>query len=131
MIDLYRRRVIGWGLSVNADAELVVRVLDMAYQLRGKPCAVLFHSDQGSQYASRMFRQRLWRYQIKQSMSRLGNCWDNAPTERVFRSIKSEWIRTLGYRSRIEAEKYWFLFDALLQLHPATSVKQWYSASNG
>jgi len=105
VIDLYSRRVIGWGLSANADAELVVRALDMAYLQRGKPSGVLFHSDQGSQYASRLLRQRLWRYQIQQSMSRIGNCWDNAPMERLFRSLKSEWIPTLGYRSKIEAAK--------------------------
>ncbi len=51
MIDLYSRRVIGWGLSANADAELVARALDMAHLQRGKPSGVLFHSDQGSQYA--------------------------------------------------------------------------------
>lgn len=48
---------------------------------------------------------RLWRYQIQQSMSRIGNCWDNAPMERLFHSLKSEWIPTLGYRSKIEAAK--------------------------
>ncbi|KQJ64225.1 hypothetical protein AN400_10255, partial [Pseudomonas aeruginosa] len=51
------------------------------------PQQVLFHSDQGSQYASRLFRQRLWRYRMQQSMSRRGNCWDNSPMERLFRSL--------------------------------------------
>ncbi len=72
---------------------------------RGKPLAVLFHSDQGSQYSSLRFRQRLWRYQLKQSMSRRGNCWDNAPMERLFRSLKSEWVPATGYRSITEARK--------------------------
>ncbi|MCY1181230.1 Integrase core domain protein [compost metagenome] len=63
------------------------------------------HSDQGSQYASRLFRQRLWRYRMHQSMSRRGNCWDNAPMERVFRSLKTEWIPTLGYRTAQEAQR--------------------------
>ncbi|TPV49248.1 IS3 family transposase [Pseudomonas fluorescens] len=57
------------------------------------------------QYASRLFRQRLWRYRIGQSMSRRGNCWDNAPMERVFRSLKTEWIPTLGYRTAQEAQR--------------------------
>ena len=77
----------------------------MAYQLRGKPKGVLFHSDQGSQYASKLFRQHLWRYRMKQSMSRRGNCWDNAPMERVFRSFKSEWMPAEGYRSFSEAKR--------------------------
>jgi putative transposase len=65
----------------------------------------MFHSDQGSQYASRMFRQRLWRYRIKQSTSRRGNCWDNAPMERLFRSLKTEWVPATVYLSKGEAQK--------------------------
>ena len=63
--------------------------LDMAYEQRGRPQNVLFHSDQGSQYGSRAFRQRLWRYRFKQSMNRRGNCHGNAPMERFFRSLKT------------------------------------------
>lgn len=105
VIDLYGRRVIGWSLSSTPNAELVVSALDMAYQLRGSPKDVLFHSDQGSQYGSRLFRQRLWRYRMKQSMSRRGNCWDNAPMERLFRSLKSEWIPATGYMVLTEAKR--------------------------
>lgn len=105
IIDLYRRRVVGWSLSEKVDADLAIGALDNAYQLRGKPKGVTFHSDQGCQYASKAFRQRLWRYRIKQSMSRRGNCWDNAPMERVFRSYKSEWMPTNGYASFNEAKK--------------------------
>jgi putative transposase len=97
VIDLYARRVVGWAFSANPDAELVMKALDMAYEQRGRPQNILFHSDQGSQYGSRSFRQRLWRYRFKQSMSRRGNCHDNAPMERLFRSLKSEWIP--GYMS--------------------------------
>jgi len=105
VIDLYSRRVVGWSLSTSPDAELVVRALVMAYEQRGKPQAVMFHSDQGCQYTSRLYRQRLWRYRMKQSMSRRGNCWDNAPMERVFRSLKSEWVPTLGYTTKNEAAR--------------------------
>ncbi|RMP51858.1 hypothetical protein ALQ22_102983 [Pseudomonas savastanoi pv. retacarpa] len=56
---------------------------------------MLFHSDQDTQYGSRQFRQRLWRYRIRQSMSRRGNCYDNSPMESVFRSLKAEWIPTV------------------------------------
>ncbi|RCW94909.1 putative transposase [Marinomonas foliarum] len=105
VLDLYRRRIVGWAFSSNPDAELVINALDMAYEQRGQPKKVMFHSDQGSQYTSRKFRQRLWRYRIRQSMSRRGNCWDNAPMERVFRSLKSEWIPTTGYRAQNEAKR--------------------------
>ncbi len=105
VIDMYARRVVGWSLSSKPDATLAVKALDMAYEQRGKPQDLMFHSDQGSQYASRQFRQRLWRYRIQQSMSRRGNCWDNAPMERLFRSLKSEWIPAMGYVSAMEARK--------------------------
>ncbi|MFK1007375.1 IS3-like element IS222 family transposase, partial [Pseudomonas aeruginosa] len=105
VLDLHTRRVIGWAFSAKPDAELVVKALDMAYEQRGKPQQVLFHSDQGSQYASRLFRQRLWRYRMQQSMSRRGNCWDNSPMERLFRSLKSEWVPSTGYLTAQEAQR--------------------------
>ncbi|MCD5997572.1 IS3 family transposase [Pseudomonas sp. CDFA 602] len=105
VLDLCTRRVVGWALSEKPDADLVIKALDMAYEQRGRPQGLLFHSDQGSQYASRLFRQRLWRYRMRQSMSRRGNCWDNAPMERVFRSLKTEWIPTTGYRTAQEAQR--------------------------
>ncbi len=77
----------------------------MAYEQRARPQDVMFHSDQGSQYVSRKFRQRLWRYRMRQSMSRRGNCWDNAPMERLFRSLKSEWIPSTGYATFKEAQR--------------------------
>ena len=105
VLDLYTRRVIGWSLSEKVDADLAVEALDNAYQLRGQPQGVMFHSDQGCQYASKLFRQRLWRYRIRQSMSRRGNCWDNAPMERVFRSFKSEWMPSEGYTDYSKAKR--------------------------
>lgn len=105
VLDLYTRCVVGWALSEHPDAALVVSALDRAYELRGKPKGVLFHSDQGSQYGSRSFRQRLWRYRMSQSMSRRGNCWDNAPMERLFRSLKTEWVPAMGYMTKAEASR--------------------------
>lgn len=72
---------------------------------RFRPQQGLFHSGQGSQYASRLFRQRLWRYRMQQSMSRRGNCWDNAPMECLFRSLKSEWVSPTGYLTAREAQR--------------------------
>lgn len=105
VMDLYARRVVDWALSNKPDADLVIKALDMAYEQRGRPQGLMFHLDQGSQYGSRQFRQRLWRYRMRQSMSRRGNCWDNAPMERVFRSLKTEWIPTVGYMTAQEANR--------------------------
>ncbi|AWH87672.1 IS3 family transposase [Limnobaculum parvum] len=104
VLDLYARKVIGYALSDKADAGLAIKALDMAWQHRGKPKGVMLHSDQGCQYTARAFRQRLWRYQITQSMSRRGNCWDNAPTERLFRSLKTEWVPETGYHNLMQAK---------------------------
>jgi putative transposase len=105
VMDLYARRVVGWAFSNKPDTDLVIKALDMAYEQRGKPQGLLFHSDQGSQYGSRQFRQRLWRYRMRQSMSRRGNCYDNSPMERVFRSLKTEWIPAVGYMTAQEAQR--------------------------
>ena len=105
VMDLFKRRVVGWAMSSRPDADLVVQTLDHAWESRGRPSGVVFHSDQGSQYGSRKFRQRLWRYRMEQSMSRRGNCWDNAPMERMIRSLKTEWIPSMGYQNLNEAKK--------------------------
>ena len=103
VLDLFARRPIGWALSLSPDSELTKHALTMAFEARGKPKGVMFHSDQGSHYTSKNYRQLLWRYRIDQSMSRRGNCWDNAPMERFFRSLKTEWVPTFGYRNFKEA----------------------------
>ena len=105
VLDLYARKPVGWALSMSPDSNLTIKALAMAYESRGKPKGVLFHSDQGSHYTSVKYRQYLWRYQIKQSISRRGNCWDNAPMERFFRSLKVEWGPPCGYRSINEAHQ--------------------------
>ncbi|WP_146509773.1 IS3 family transposase [Shewanella algae] len=110
VLDLFARKPIGWAISYSPDSTLTSKALVMAFEARGKPKHLMFHSDQGSHYTSRGFRQQLWRYQIKQSMSRRGNCWDNSPMERFFRSLKTEWIPMTGYRSiseaRVEISRY-------------------------
>jgi putative transposase len=105
VLDLYKRRVVGWAFSDKADTSLVIKALDMAYQTRGRPKSVMFHSDQGCQYTSKELRQYLWRNCFIQSMSRRGNCWDNAPTERLFRSYKNEWMPIGGYWHKNQAYK--------------------------
>jgi putative transposase len=105
VLDLYARKPVGWALSQSPDSKLTGKALSRAYESRGKPQGVLFHSDQGSHFTSTYFRQHLWRYRMQQSMSRRGNCWDNAPMEWFFRSLKGEWVPEIGYRSFEEAER--------------------------
>jgi putative transposase len=97
VLDLMARKPVGWAISRSPDSALVEAALTMAYESRGRPTKLMFHSDQGCQYTSLSFRQLIWRYGIDQSMSRRGNCWDNAPMERFFRSLKSEWVPEIGY----------------------------------
>ena len=99
VLDLSHRRVVGAAIGEKPNAQLVVDALQEPLESRGHPKGLMFHSDQGSQYASRRLRRVLWRHRIVQSMSRRGNCWDNAPMERLFRSLKSEWLPPLGYKS--------------------------------
>ena len=104
IIDLFARKVVGWAMSLSPDTNLTLKALELAYESRAKPTGLMFHSDQGSHYTSLKYRQRLWRYKIKQSMSRRGNCWDNAPMERFFRSFKTEWMPKVGYGNFIDAK---------------------------
>lgn len=99
VMDLFARKPVGWALSSSPDSRLTGKALSMAFESRGRPKGLMFHSDQGCHYTSLAYRQLLWRYQIKQSMSRRGNCWDNAPMERFFRSLKTEWIPEAGLLS--------------------------------
>ena len=93
-----------WALSTSPDSRLTAKALIRAYESRGKPEGILFHSDQESHYTSIHFRQHLWRYRMEQGLSRRGHCGDNAPMGRFFRSLKSEWGQEIRYRSLDEAE---------------------------
>lgn len=105
VIDLYARKPVGWAISRSPNTALTTKALQMAFELRGKPKGLIFHSDQGCHYTSTSYRQLLWQYQIKQSMSRRGNCWDNSPMERFFRSLKTEWIARVGYQNFEQAKR--------------------------
>ncbi len=96
-------KVVGWALSTSLAAERVVQALLMACLRSRPPKNLLFHSDRGVQYASRMLRQRLADWGMRQSMSRRGDCWDNAPAEAFFKSLKTELIGDSIYGSRSEA----------------------------
>lgn len=103
VLDLYSRRIVGWAMDTRLDAQLVINALEMAVITRRPPRGLLFHSDRGCQYASKKFRSVLKKYGMIQSMSRRGNCWDNACAESFFSSLKLELANAYVYRSRSEA----------------------------
>lgn len=103
VIDLYSRRVVGWCMDRRMKKALVIRALMMAVNLRKPPPGLIHHSDRGSQYASHAYQKLLQQYGMICSMSRKGNCWDNAPVERFFSSLKREWTGNRLYRTRFEA----------------------------
>ncbi|NLR73017.1 IS3 family transposase [Novosphingobium sp. ERN07] len=103
VIDLFSRRVVGWSMSDTMTAQLVTDALVMAIWRRGKPDALLHHSDQGSQYTSEQFQRLMAHNGVTCSMSRSGNVWDNAAMESFFSSLKTERIARKTYRSRNQA----------------------------
>ena len=121
VIDLYSRKVIGWAMSCRMKATLVVQALIMALMRRGWPREVIFHSDRGCQYASEAVRGRLTQYGLTQSMSRKGDCWDNAPSESFFSTLKTELCGSRAFATRAEAQaaifEYIEIFYNRVRLH--------------
>ena len=103
VIDLFSRRVVGWSMSASMTAQLVTDALVMAIWRRGKPDALLHHSDQGSQYTSEQFQRLMADNGVTCSMSRSGNVWDNAAMESFFSSLKTERTARKTYRTRNQA----------------------------
>ena len=99
VIDLFSRRVVGWSMSAGMTAQLVTDALVMAIWRRGKPDALLHHSDRGSQYGAIAYQQQLAIHGIRCSMSRPGNCWDNAVVESFFATLKTELRVTEGWNA--------------------------------
>ena len=99
-MDLFNREVVGWSLKPCMTADIVTDALTMA-RFRRKPAAgLIHHSDRGSQYASHAFQDKLKEYGMTCSMSRKGNCWDNAPTESWFGSFKNERVHGERFETR-------------------------------
>jgi putative transposase len=103
VLDLFSRKVVGWSMSASMTAQLVIDALMMAIWRRGKPMALLHHSDQGSQYTAEDFQRLLADQGITCSMSRKGQCWDNAAMESFFSSLKMERTSRTQYRTRDQA----------------------------
>jgi len=104
VIDLFSRRVVRWSMSAAMTAQLVTDALVMAIWRRGKPDALLHHSDRGSQYTSEQFQRLMADHGVVCSMSRSGNVWDNAAMESFFSSLKTERTARKLYRTRDEAK---------------------------
>lgn len=110
VLDLYSRKVVGWSMSSAIDSRLVVDALEMAVS-RQRPSAdlaeaeLLVHTDRGVQYASEHYQRTLARHGLTGSMSRLGNCWDNAPMESFFATLKTELVHHERYPTRAAARQ--------------------------
>ncbi len=105
VIDLYSRRIVGWSMDDNMKTSLVNDALTMALISRKPPKGLIWHTDRGSQYASYSHRDLLELHGIEQSMSRKGNCWDNAVAESFFHTLKTELIYHEVYETRAQANQ--------------------------
>jgi len=110
IIDLANRMVVGWALKRTLDHSLALDALTMALQLRRPGAGLILHSDRGVQYACREYRRILARHGIVQSMSRKGNCWDNAVAESFFATLEWELIEDADWHSRPAAARDIFHF---------------------
>lgn len=104
VIDLYSRKVIGYKMSYRMTKDLVISALLMALKARGYPQNVIVHSDRGSQYASNEYKRILILHNLKGSMSKKGDCWDNAVAESFFATLKKEYVYDTLFKTRIEAQ---------------------------
>ncbi len=110
VLDLYSRRVVGWATSARIDRELVLRALAMAVDRRGPAPGLVHHSDRGCQYASWDYQRTMRRLGIVCSMSRKGNCWDNAVVESFFSTLKTELVHRMAFVDRDRARSALFAF---------------------
>jgi putative transposase len=108
VMDLYAPNIVGWSMSDRITDDIVLNALTMAYWRRKPKHVVKFHSDQGSQYTSRHFKKLLLEFNIEPSMSRRGNCWDNAVAESFFSNLKKEKVRRTIFKTREEARQALF-----------------------
>jgi len=121
--DLYSRQIVGWSMGERITSRLVVDALEMAVSRRLPGEGLVAHSDRGSQYASEHYQRLLEKHGITCSMSRRGDCWDNAPMESFFASLKKELVHHEDYQTRAEARasvfEYIEVFYNRLRRHSA------------
>jgi putative transposase len=137
VLDLFNRQVIGWALTDDLRQELVMDAFQMAWFRRGltRQTGLLFHSDRGSQYAGEAFQNLLRQYRVQSSMSREGNCWDNACSETLFGSLKVERLHGQHFATRQQAKDevldwlHWYnrkrLHSTLNYLSPMEYEREW------
>jgi putative transposase len=104
VMDLYSRRIVGWAMSDSLERQLVIAALHMAIEMRQPPPGLLHHSDRGSQYASDDYQALLTKHHMRCSMSRTGNCYDNAPLESFFGTLKTELVHHCHYPTQASAK---------------------------
>ena len=105
VLDLHSRRVVGWAMAKHLETSLVLNALRLAFGRRQPPTTLLHHSDRGSQYASATYQAALADHGAQVSMSRAGNCYDNAPMESFFATLKVEQVHRQRYQTRAEARQ--------------------------
>ena len=141
VIDLFNREIVGWSLDSRINESLVTNALVMAFLRKPPKKNCIFHSDRGSQYCSKNFRKKLESNDLKQSMSRKGNCWDNACVESFFHSLKVEEVYRNKYKTRKEAKRnvveYMEIFYNRKRIHSTLNYKSplqyerdWYKLKN-
>ena len=109
--DLYTKEVVGWALEKHMRTSLCLSALEKAFNKHRPSKGLIHHSDRGSQYCSSEYQQKLHSYGMKPSMSRKGNCWDNAPAESFFSALKTERVGLQSYKNLKEAKQdlYWYI----------------------
>ena len=110
VLDLFSRRIVGWAMSKRITSNLVIDALEMAIQQRKPDAGLLHHSDRGSQYTGKPYRKLLAANQMLVSMSGKGDCWDNAPTESFFSTLKREQVHHKYYETRESAQTDIFFY---------------------
>lgn len=127
VMDAHTRKIVGWSLTDHLRAELVITALQSALDREHRPQGVIVHSDRGVQYASLEYRKVVTRHSLRQSMSRRGNCWDNAPMESFFDTLKTEHVHHERYRNLADARRhlfYWIeVFYNRQRLHSSLGYK--------
>ncbi len=117
LIDLYSRAVVGWAMSDRMTAQLANDALMMAIWKRKPPKGLMLHSDRGSQYASALYQKTIKDHGFVCSMSRKGNCWDNAPSESFFHTLKTELTHHRRYQTRQESKQEIFEYIEVFYNH--------------
>lgn len=127
VIDLYSRRVVGWSVNNRMTKKLVIDAMEMAIRNRKPPAGLIAHSDRGSQYCSNDYQKLLKKHKIRPSMSKKGDCYDNACAETFFHSFKVEWIygeKFMGYDDlRVAVLEYIEIFYNRQRLHSYLGYK--------